>query len=100
MLVIPCNAHIVSSQVILLRWCVPLQAVRQTQHCPCVQQIPPAVDVYVHRAGRTARAEADGLSIALVSPAEAPRFRALMAALQRPPPPEYPLVRAPSACLY
>ena len=56
-------------------------------------QIPPAVDVYVHRAGRTARAEADGLSIALVSPAEAPRFRALMAALQRPPPPEYPLVR-------
>jgi len=53
------------------------------------------VDVYVHRAGRTARAEAAGRSIALVSPAEAPRFRALMAALDRPPPPELPLVRYP-----
>ncbi len=49
----------------------------------------------MHRAGRTARAEAAGRSIALVSPAEAPRFRALMAALERPPPPELPLVRYP-----
>lgn len=31
-------------------------------------QLPASVDVYVHRSGRTARAEAEGISIALVTP--------------------------------
>ena len=40
-------------------------------------QIPASVDIYVHRSGRTARGEADGLAIALVAPKEAPRYAAL-----------------------
>jgi len=40
-------------------------------------QIPASVDIYVHRSGRTARGDADGLAIALVAPKEAPRYAAL-----------------------
>ncbi len=40
-------------------------------------QIPASVDIYVHRSGRTARGDADGLAIALVAPKEAPRYTAL-----------------------
>lgn len=40
-------------------------------------QIPAAVDIYIHRCGRTARAQNEGISVALVSPKEALRFRAL-----------------------
>ena len=60
--------------------------------CVIHYQIPPSADVYVHRAGRTARAEAEGLSVALVTPKEAARYRALMGALGRPTPKDYPLV--------
>jgi len=41
-------------------------------------QIPAAADVYVHRCGRTARAAAEGISVALVAPKESVRFDALM----------------------
>lgn len=63
--------------------------------CRCVihYQIPASVDVYVHRSGRTARAEAEGLAVALVTPKESARFAALLRALNRPLPPEFPLVR-------
>ena len=66
------------------------------KHVACVihYQIPPSADVYVHRAGRTARAEEEGLSVALVTPKESARFRALMGALGRPPPKDYPVVRS------
>ena len=40
-------------------------------------QIPASVDIYVHRSGRTARGDADGLAVALVAPKEAPRYAAL-----------------------
>lgn len=36
--------------------------------------IPPSVDTFIHRSGRTARANRAGTSIALVSPAEAKKF--------------------------
>ena len=41
-------------------------------------QIPAAADVYVHRCGRTGRASAEGISVALVAPKESVRFDALM----------------------
>ncbi|XP_047310917.1 DEAD-box ATP-dependent RNA helicase 13 [Impatiens glandulifera] len=40
-------------------------------------QLPHSAEVYVHRSGRTARALADGCSIALISPKEASKFAAL-----------------------
>lgn len=42
--------------------------------CSCVvhYQLPASVDVYVHRSGRTARADAEGISIALVTPKARP----------------------------
>ena len=56
-------------------------------------QLPASVDVYVHRSGRTARAEAEGIAIALVTPKENARFLALLKAMKRGEPPEFPLVR-------
>ncbi|KAL8483259.1 hypothetical protein ACS0TY_026086 [Phlomoides rotata] len=40
-------------------------------------QLPHSAEVYVHRCGRTARASADGCSIALISPNDASKFAAL-----------------------
>ena len=40
-------------------------------------QLPAAPDVYVHRCGRTGRAAAEGISVALVASKEAARFTAL-----------------------
>ncbi|KAK3025664.1 hypothetical protein RJ639_041956, partial [Escallonia herrerae] len=40
-------------------------------------QLPHAAEVYVHRSGRTARASADGCSIALISPNDTSKFAAL-----------------------
>lgn len=58
------------------------------------------------RAGRTARVTNEGISIALVTPGEAPRFKALTRALERPLPPPFPVelalmpqVRKPEASL-
>ena len=45
--------------------------------CVVHYQVPASVDIYVHRSGRTARGDADGLAIALVAPKEAPRYAAL-----------------------
>ena len=63
--------------------------------CSCVvhYQLPASVDVYVHRSGRTARAEAEGLAIALVTPKENARFQALLRAMGREESPVFPLVR-------
>lgn len=49
--------------------------------CVVHYQIPASVDTYVHRCGRTARAEEEGIAIALVVPKESPRFLALLRAL-------------------
>ena len=49
----------------------------QGVRCVVHYQIPASVDIYVHRSGRTARGDADGLAIALVAPKEAPRYTAL-----------------------
>lgn len=46
--------------------------------CVIHYQVPASADTYVHRSGRTARAERDGISIALVTPKEHVRFRALL----------------------
>ena len=54
-------------------------------------QIPASADIYVHRSGRTARAGAAGLSIALVVPKESARYAALLRALGRAAPPEFPV---------
>ncbi|BDA45127.1 DEAD-box ATP-dependent RNA helicase 13 [Coccomyxa sp. Obi] len=59
--------------------------------CVVHYQIPASADVYVHRCGRTARAAQDGLAVALVTPREAPRFTALLRALERGAPPQFPL---------
>ncbi|KAL5542452.1 hypothetical protein UlMin_010162 [Ulmus minor] len=40
-------------------------------------QLPHSADVYVHRSGRTARASADGCSIALITPKETSKFASL-----------------------
>ncbi|CAI9271286.1 unnamed protein product [Lactuca saligna] len=40
-------------------------------------QLPHSAEVYVHRSGRTARASADGCSIALISPKESSKFSSL-----------------------
>ncbi|PWA56000.1 hypothetical protein CTI12_AA361700 [Artemisia annua] len=40
-------------------------------------QLPHSAEVYVHRSGRTARASADGCSIALISPKESSKFVSL-----------------------
>ena len=70
-------------------------------------QLPASTDTYIHRAGRTARGDADGLSIAIVTPKEAPRFAALCRALGRDGAfPSFPVdltimpqVRAGTCCL-
>lgn len=48
-----------------------------TRRCVVHYQLPASADTYVHRAGRTARAGAEGLSVALIAPQEAPRWTAL-----------------------
>ena len=54
--------------------CAPAQGVRTVVH----YQVPASADVYVHRSGRTGRAGAEGIAIALVTPKEAPRYAALL----------------------
>jgi len=59
--------------------------------CVVHYQLPASVDIYVHRSGRTARAEEDGLAVCFVCPKERGRFIALQRALNRDPPPEFPI---------
>eukprot|EP01025_Chloroclados_australasicus_P031808 TRINITY_DN321_c0_g1_i1.p1 TRINITY_DN321_c0_g1~~TRINITY_DN321_c0_g1_i1.p1 ORF type:complete len:495 (+),score=75.90 TRINITY_DN321_c0_g1_i1:1076-2560(+) len=60
--------------------------------CVVHYQLPASADMYIHRSGRTARVQAEGISIALVTPQEAPRFRALIYALKRQQvPPDFPV---------
>jgi len=61
--------------------------------CVVHYQLPASVDTYVHRCGRTARADADGLTVAMVTPKENARHRALLRALGRgnDPPLEFPV---------
>ena len=59
--------------------------------CVVHYQLPASVDIYVHRSGRTARAGADGLAVSLIVPKERGRFLALQKALDRDPPPEFPV---------
>jgi superfamily II DNA/RNA helicase len=40
-------------------------------------EVPPSVDAYVHRVGRTGRAEAAGTAVTLVAPEELPALRVL-----------------------
>ncbi|KAG9440801.1 hypothetical protein H6P81_020966 [Aristolochia fimbriata] len=40
-------------------------------------QLPHSAEVYIHRSGRTARASADGCSIALISPSDRSKFASL-----------------------
>jgi ATP-dependent RNA helicase DDX24/MAK5 len=59
--------------------------------CVVHYQLPASLDVYVHRSGRTARADKDGIAIALVTPKEDARYRALLRTLGREEPPLFPL---------
>eukprot|EP00455_Lapot_gusevi_P045076 TRINITY_DN5729_c0_g1_i4.p1 TRINITY_DN5729_c0_g1~~TRINITY_DN5729_c0_g1_i4.p1 ORF type:complete len:241 (-),score=84.27 TRINITY_DN5729_c0_g1_i4:42-764(-) len=47
-------------------------------------QIPRSSDIYIHRSGRTARAQQEGLSLALVSPEEVPSYKKICAVLNQP----------------
>jgi superfamily II DNA/RNA helicase len=44
-------------------------------------EVPDSADAYVHRVGRTGRAEASGVALTLIAPEEAGAFRALERAL-------------------
>ncbi|KAJ0967427.1 hypothetical protein J5N97_024344 [Dioscorea zingiberensis] len=46
-------------------------------------QLPHSAEVYIHRSGRTARASADGCSIALISPNDKTKFSSLCRALSK-----------------
>ncbi len=46
-------------------------------------QIPLSADTYVHRSGRTGRADAEGASVALVVPSERGRYKRMLSALGR-----------------
>ena len=62
--------------------------------CVIHYQLPASADTYIHRSGRTGRAAEDGVSIALVTPREAPRWAALTRALGRTSPmPAFPMDR-------
>ncbi|KAI0225300.1 ATP-dependent RNA helicase, partial [Massospora cicadina] len=54
-------------------------------------QLPRTPDLYVHRSGRTARAQRPGISIMLCSPDERPLYSATCRALKRDTIPEFPL---------
>ena len=54
-------------------------------------QLPASADIYVHRSGRTARAEQEGITIALVTPKEAARYQGLQKALDHPVPSDFPV---------
>jgi ATP-dependent RNA helicase RhlE len=45
-------------------------------------EVPTSIDTYVHRVGRTARAEAEGTAITLATPEEVPALRAIERALK------------------
>ncbi|CAK9222350.1 unnamed protein product [Sphagnum troendelagicum] len=46
-------------------------------------QLPHSAEMYVHRSGRTARADTDGCSIALISPADRSKYSTLCRALSK-----------------
>ncbi|RZC56592.1 hypothetical protein C5167_015441 [Papaver somniferum] len=46
-------------------------------------QLPHSAGAYVHRSGRTARASADGCSIALINPNDKPKFSSLCKSFQK-----------------
>lgn len=58
-------------------------------------QVAPSAEIYVHRSGRTARAQQAGVSITLVAPADRARFTSLCRALGRNEAmPTFPLERS------
>jgi len=58
-------------------------------------QVPMSADTYVHRSGRTGRANAEGASVMLVTPAERQRYRTLLRNLNRQAPlPSFPTVES------
>ena len=58
-------------------------------------QVPMSADTYVHRSGRTGRANAEGASVMLVTPAERQRYRTLLRNLNREAPlPSFPTVES------
>ena len=70
---------------------IDVEGVRTVIH----YQVPPSAEAYVHRAGRTARGGADGVSILLATPVEKTRYSALLRALSRSAPlPEFPVASA------
>jgi ATP-dependent RNA helicase DDX24/MAK5 len=54
-------------------------------------QLPHSAEVYVHRSGRTARASADGCSIALISSKDASKFAALRKSFTKESYKEFPV---------
>ncbi|MCL7030230.1 hypothetical protein MKW94_009850 [Papaver nudicaule] len=54
-------------------------------------QLPHSAEAYVHRSGRTARASADGCSIALINPNDKPKFASLCRSLQKESLQRFPL---------
>lgn len=54
-------------------------------------QLPPTADTYIHRAGRTARAGAEGVCVSVVVPQESERFSRLHEALGQEAPQQFPV---------
>ena len=54
-------------------------------------QLPRSADIYVHRSGRTGRANSEGVSIMLCSPEEQSLYRKLLSSLKRQEIPEFPI---------
>lgn len=54
-------------------------------------QLPPTADTYIHRAGRTARAGAEGVCVSVVVPQESERFSRLHTALGQKVPQQFPV---------
>lgn len=54
-------------------------------------QLPPTADTYIHRAGRTARAGAEGVCVSVVVPDESERFSRLHVALGQKAPQQFPM---------
>lgn len=58
---------------------IDIPSVRMVVH----YHLAPSVEVYLHRCGRTARAASDGISIALISPADKSKYTRLCNAMER-----------------
>ena len=66
-----------SIDIVFLSSTIFVVDILQDVACVVHYQLPASADMYVHRCGRTARAAAEGIALALVTPKESARFSSL-----------------------